>query len=167
MADIRMTVYNSIYKLTPVYYWIDAKEHRQAEEFLSSIGASRTPPDDAVNKNADFYLKDMSQIHAFGRYYHRVRINRPKIGPPRLDMFFYVAEIGGHGYVTRANEDEYQEARKFLVDIGVPPDDTIAARYENPESFYFETREQYRAFLGFAKSVEERTGVAPDFSAGD
>jgi hypothetical protein len=77
-----------------------------------------------------------------------------------------VAEIGGHGYVTWGNEDEYQEARKFLVDLGVPPDHTIAARYESPESFYFETREQYRAFLGFAKSVEEKTGVAPVFSAG-
>jgi hypothetical protein len=88
MADIRMTVYDSIYKLTGVYHWKNAEEYRQAEEFLSSIGASRAPPDDAVNKNADFYFKDMSQIHAFGRYYHRVRINRPKIGPPRLDMFF-------------------------------------------------------------------------------
>jgi hypothetical protein len=81
-------------------------------------------------------------------------------------MFFYVAEIGGHGYVTWANKDEYQEARKFLVDIGVPPHDAIAARYESPESIYFETREQYRAFLSFAKSVEEKTGVAPVFSAG-
>ena len=54
--------------------------------------------------NADFYLEGVHQLGALGRYYHRVRINRPKIGPPRLDMFFYVAEIGGHGYVTWANE---------------------------------------------------------------
>jgi hypothetical protein len=156
MADIRMTVYDSIYKLTPVYYWINAEEHRQAEEFLSSIGASRTPPDDAVDKNADFYLKDMSRIHALGRYYHRVRMNRPKIGPPRLDMEIDVN--GGHGPIFWANEEEYQQATKLLADMGITPDYIISARYENPEYFFLETREQYQALLALQKSFEEKRG---------
>jgi hypothetical protein len=72
--------------------------------------------------------------------------------------------------MNRATADnqsaQADEARKFPVDIGVPSHDTIAVRFESPESFYFETREQYRAFLGFARSVEEKTGVAPVFYAG-
>jgi hypothetical protein len=156
MADIRMTVSNSIYKFASVYHWISDEERRQAEEFLLSIRASRSPPDDAVNKNADFYLKDMSQIHAFGRYYYRVRINRPKIGPPRLDIEIYVN--GGHGPISWANEEEYQQAKQLLADMRIPPTHVINARYENAESFYLDTREQYQALLALQKSFEEKRG---------
>jgi hypothetical protein len=154
MADIRMTVYNAASKLTGVYSWIDAEEYHEAEKFLSGIGASRTPPGDAVNKNADFYLEGVHQLGALGRYYHRVRINRPKIGPPRLDMEIDVN--GGHGPIFWANEEEYQQATKLLADMGITPDYIINARYENPEYFFLETREQYQALLALQKSFEER-----------
>jgi hypothetical protein len=156
MADIRMTVYNAASKLTGVYHWIDAEEYREAEKFLSGIGASRTPPGDAVNMNADFYLEGVHQLSALGRYYHRVRINRPKIGLPRLDIEIYVN--GGHGPIFWANEEEYQQAKKLLADMGIPPTHVINARYENAESFYLDTREQYQALLALQKSFEEKRG---------
>jgi hypothetical protein len=156
MAEIRMTVYDSVYKLTSVNDWITAEEYQQAEEFLLSIGASRVPPDDAVNKNADFYLKDMRQIQTFGRYYHRVRVNRPKIGPPRLDIEIYVN--GGHGPLFWANEEEYQQAKTLLADMGITPIQGDSPRYENAEFFYLENREQYQALLALQKSFEEKRG---------
>jgi hypothetical protein len=165
MADVKMTVYSPIYELTGVTMWASEEEYRRAVEFLTSIGASRVPPADAVDKKADFYLANRAQIDAFGDYQYAVITTRPKIGPPRLDMDYYCGPAGGGGHVTWANEDEYQQARKFLLDIGAAPVGVLDPRYENPEVFDLETREQLRAFHKFAKSVEEETGVAPVFSS--
>lgn len=164
MADVEMTVYDSIYELTGVTTWASEEEYRRATEFLISIGASRVPPPDAIDKNAGFYLANLRQLEDFGRYYHRVVKARPKIGPPRLDMNYYCGPVGVEGHVKWANEDEYQQARKFLIDIGATPVGVLDPRYENAECFDFETREQHRAFHAFAKSVGEKTGVAPVFS---
>jgi hypothetical protein len=158
MADVEMTVYDSIYELTSVMTWASEEEYRRAAEFLISIGASRVPPPDAVDQNADFYLSSLRQTEDSGRYYHRVVEARPKIGPPRLDMRYYA---GDGGYITWANEDEYQQAKKFLSGIGVENGESVSPRYENPESLFFDTTEQYQAFIAFARSILEKRPQPP------
>ena len=76
-------------------------------------------------------------------------------------MDFYVDSGGGTGKVTWANEDEYQQARRFLIDMGLPPVGGLVPRYETAEFFYVETREQWRAFLEFVKSVQEKRTKPP------
>jgi hypothetical protein len=159
MSHIEMTVYDSVYDLTSVVDWADEEEYRKAEEFLIGIGASQIPPKDAVNKAADFYLANEAQIEAFGRYKNSVVVARPRTGPPRLDMNYYVDPAGVDGKVTWSNEDEYQRARKFLIDIGVPPMPGVVPRYANAEFFYFETNEQWQAFRELRKSIEEGRGT--------
>jgi hypothetical protein len=104
-------------------------------------------------------LANLEQIKAFGRYEYSVVNARPKIGPPSLHMEIYSESAGGKLDITWANEDEYQQAKKFLTDMGAPPVYTVAARFENPEFFYLETAEQYKALRKFQKSVEEKRKI--------
>jgi hypothetical protein len=156
MSDFKMKIYEPVYELTSVDTWANEQEYQQAEEFLIGIGASRVPPSDAVDKSADFYLANREQMRAFGHYKYSVITARPKVGPPSLHMEIYSESAGGQLDITWANEEEYQQAKKFLTDMGAPPVYTVAARYENPEFFYLETAEQFKALRKFQKSVEEK-----------
>jgi len=156
MSDFKMKVYEAVYELTGLTRWASEEEYRNAEKFLTEIGATRVPPRDAVDKDADFYLSNREQIEAFDSYRHLVVDARPRTEPPSLVMDFYVESAGGHGSITWANEDEYQQAKKFLTDMGAPAVRGLADRYESPEFFYLKTSEQYKALREFQKSVEEK-----------
>jgi hypothetical protein len=156
MPDFKMKVYDAVYELTRITRWASEEEYRNAEKLLTEIGATRVPPRDAVDKDADFYLANREQIEAFGSYRHFVVEARPRTEPPSLVMDFYVESAGGRGSITWANEDEYQQAKKFLTDMGAPAVRGLADRYESPEFFYLETAEQHKALREFQKSVEEK-----------
>jgi hypothetical protein len=156
MSYIDMIIYDAVDDMATVSQWADQEEYRKAEEFLTSIGASRIPPKDASYKAADFYLANEAQLEALRRYRDAVVAARPRTGPPRLDMEYYLHFSGVHGTIRWVNEDEYQQARKFLVDIGLPPISSLFPRYETAEFFYFETRKQWQTFLEFRKSIEEK-----------
>jgi hypothetical protein len=159
MSYIKMTVYSSALDVTSSLEWADEEEYRNAEEFLIGIGATRVPPKDAADKVADFYLATEEQFVDLGSYNNSVVEARPRTGPPRLDMDFYVEPAGGGGRVTWANEDDYQQARKFLIDIGVSPMPGLVPRYHNAEFLYFDTREQYAAFRAFVEKVGGKMGA--------
>jgi len=103
-------------------------------------------------------LETPEQARAFGRFIWDVETHRPRIGPPRLDMDIYVQEIGGQANITWANEEEYQLGKKFMADMGEPALFLRGARYEKPEFFFLESRQEYHALLNYKKELEKKRG---------
>jgi len=157
--DYKMSIYDPTIGMTGVQYWISAEEYRRAEEFLTKIGASRVPSANALEDNADYYLETPEQARAFGRFVYDVKTHRPRIGPPRLDMDIYVQGIGGEVRIAWDNEEEYQLGKKFMADMGQPACSAVGERYEQPESFFLESRQQYHALLNYKKELEKKRGA--------
>ncbi len=70
---------------------------------------------------------------------------------PNLTMEFYTAETGVAFSVTWRNDDEYRRAKAFVTELAGPP--SGRARVDAPDSYYFETEEQCRAFFRFQREL--------------
>jgi len=68
-------------------------------------------------------------------------------------MEFYTAETGVEFSVTWKDDQEYRRAKAFLAELAGPP--AGRARAEDPEFYYFETKEQCRALFRFQRELRE------------
>lgn len=157
MAKFSMNVYDSTFDITMIFCWVNEDEYHLAETFLTEIGARRSPPSDRVNAEADFYLQDRQQFEAFRDFSDTLKKRRPRRSdPPTLAMNVYDGTTGVQMTMTWANEEEYQQVRAFLIDVGAMAFASNDDRQDQPEFFCVKAREQLDALFEFSRSIRNK-----------